>query len=129
VRASQDVARFSGTVDTFAAIDGIVSDLRNSTLSLDEVQARMNGRLAELIRNQDSVLGAIGRAGAASTRLQSTDSRLSDQQLAVAQRLSGVEDIDPAQAILAMTRAQQSLQLAQMTATRVLQTSLLDYLK
>jgi flagellin-like hook-associated protein FlgL len=129
VRASQDVARFAGTVDTFAAIDGIIADLRNSSLSLDEVQARMSGRMAELNRNQDSVLAAIGRAGASITRLQSTDSRLSDQQLAVASRLSGVEDIDPTTAILAMTRAQQSLELAQMTASRVLQTSLLDYLR
>jgi flagellar hook-associated protein 3 FlgL len=129
VRASQDVARFSGTVDAFTAIDGIISDLRNTSLSLDEVQARMNGRLAELNRNQDAILDAISRAGAATTRLQSTDSRLSDQQLQVAQKLSSVEDIDPAQAILAMTRAQQSLEMTQMTASRVLQTSLLDYLK
>jgi flagellar hook-associated protein 3 FlgL len=129
VRASQDIARFSGTVDVFSAIDGVIADLRNSSLSLDEVQARMEGRLAEVNRNQDAVLDSISRAGAASTRLQATDSRLSDQQLAIASRLSQVQDIDPAQAILAMTRAQQSLELTQMTASRVLQTSLLDYLK
>lgn len=129
VRATQDVARFAGTVDTFTTIDGIIADLRNTSLSLDEVQARMEGRLSELIRNQDSVLDAIGRAGAATTRLLSTDSRLSDQQLTVTQRLSQVEDIDVAQSILSMTRAQQSLELAQMTASRVLQTTLLDYLR
>jgi flagellar hook-associated protein 3 len=129
VRASQDVARFSGTVDTFAAIDGIIADLRDKSLSLDEVQSRMSGRLDELIRNQDNVLSALSRAGASTTRLQSTDGRLSDQQVAVEQRLSGVEDVDAAQAILAMTKAQQSLQLAQMTASRVLQLSMLDYLR
>jgi len=129
VRASQDLARFSGTVDSFDAIDGIIADLRNTSLSLDEVQARMEGRMAELIRNQDAVLAALSRAGASLTRLQSTDGRLSDRQLAVAQRLSGVEDVDAAEAILAMTRAQQSLELAQMAAARVMQTTLLDYLR
>jgi len=129
LRASQDVARFSGTVDAFETIDGIIADLRNESLSLDEVQARMDGRLAELIRNQDAVLGALSRAGASITRLQSTDVRLSDRQLAVSQRLSGVEDVDAAEAILAMTRAQQSLELAHMVASRVLQTTLLDYLR
>ncbi|MFN0007793.1 MAG: flagellar hook-associated protein FlgL [Planctomycetota bacterium] len=129
VRASQDLARFSGTVDSFDAIDGIIADLRNESLSLDEVQARMEGRMAELIRNQDAVLAALGRAGASLTRLQSTDSRLSDRQLAVTQRLSGVEDVDATEAILAMTRAQQSLELAHMAAARLMQTSLLDYLR
>jgi flagellar hook-associated protein 3 len=129
VRATQDIGRFAGTVDAFDAIDGIIADLRSSSLSLDEVQARMQGRMAELNRNQDAILNAISVAGAATTRVQSTDSRLSDQQIAVASKLSSVEDIDPAQAILAMTRAQQSLELTQMTASRVLQTSLLDYLK
>jgi flagellar hook-associated protein 3 FlgL len=129
VRATQDVGQFAGTVDTFAAIDGIISDLRNGSLSLDEVQARLDGRLSEVNRNQDAILNAVGLAGAATNRLQSTDSRLSDQQLAVTQRLSDVQDIDPAQAILAMTQAQQSLQMTEMTASRVLQTSLLDYLK
>jgi flagellar hook-associated protein 3 FlgL len=130
VRASRDVARFEGTVDVFAAIDGIVADLRNPDgLSLDEVEKRMDARLGELIRNQDAVLSAMGRAGAATQRLQSTDGRLADQQLQVAGRLSQVEDVDATEAILAMTRAQQSLELAQMTGTRLLQSTLLDYLK
>lgn len=130
VRASQDVARFEGTVDVFAAIDGIVADLRNGgDLSLDEVQARMDARLGELIRNHDSILTGIGRAGAATQRLNATDERLSDQQLTVTARLSQVEDIDITEAILAMTRAQQSLELAQSTGARLLQTSLLDYLR
>ena len=129
VRATQDIGRFAGTVDAFDAIDGIIADLKDSSLSLDEVQARMQGRVAELNRNQDAILNAVSIAGAATTRVNSTDSRLSDQQTAVASKLSSVEDVDPAQAILAMTRAQQSLEMTQMTASRVLQTSLLDYLK
>ncbi len=130
VRASQDVARFGGTVDVFAAIDGIVADLRNDNeLSLDEVQARLGSRLSELIRNHDAILGGIGRAGAATQRLSATDERLASQQLTVAGRLSQVEDIDITDAILAVTRTQQSLELAQSTSARLLQTSLLDYLR
>lgn len=130
VRASQDVARFEGTLDVFAAIDGIVEDLRNDgNLSLDETQARMDARLGELIRNHDSILTGMGRAGAATQRLAATDERLSNQQLTVAGRLSEVEDVDVADAILAMTRAQQSLELAQSTGARLLQTTLLDYLR
>ncbi len=130
VRATQDVGRFEGTVDVFTAIDGIVDDLRNDgNLSLDEIQGRMDARIGELIRNQDAMLTGMGRAGAATQRLAATDERLSNQQLTVAGRLSEVEDIDIAEAILAMTRAQQSLELAQSTGARLLQTTLLDYLR
>lgn len=130
VRATRDVAQFAGTSDVFSAIDGIVEDLRNDgDLSLDETQARMDARLQELIRNHDAILTGIGRAGASTQRLAATDERLSNQQLTVAGRLSQVEDIDIADAILAMTRAQQSLELAQSTGARLLQTSLLDYLR
>jgi len=130
VRASTDVARFEGTLDVFAAIDGIVADLRNDAgLPIDEVQARMDARLGELIRNQEAMLTAMGRAGAATHRLEATDGRLANQQLTVAGRLSEVEDIDLTEAILAMTRAQQSLELAQMSGSRLLQTTLLDYLR
>ncbi len=130
VRSSQDVARFSGTVDVFAAIDGIVADLRNDgDLSLDEVQARLGSRLSELIRNHDQILSGIGRAGAATQRLAATDERLANQQLTVVSRLSEVEDVDITEAILAITRAQQSLELAQSTGAKLLQTSLLDYLR
>jgi flagellin-like hook-associated protein FlgL len=130
VRATQDVARFEGTVDVFTAIDGIVADLRNDgNLSLDETQARMDARLGELIRNHDAFLTGIGRAGAATQRLASTDERLSSQQLTLTGRLSQVEDVDLTEAILNMTRAQQSLELAQSTGARLLQTSLLDYLR
>jgi len=130
VRATQDVGRFEGTVDVFTAIDGIIEDLRNDgNLSLDEVQERMDSRLGELIRNHDAILTGMGRAGAATQRLASTDERLSNQQLTVATRLSEVEDVDITEAILSMTRAQQSLELAQSTGARLLQTTLLDYLR
>jgi flagellin-like hook-associated protein FlgL len=130
VRASTDVARFEGTIDVFAAIDGIVADLRNDAgLPIDEVQARMDARLGELIRNQEAMLTAMGRAGAATHRLEATDGRLANQQLTVAGRLSEVEDVDLTEAILNMTRAQQSLELAQMSGSRLLETTLLDYLR
>lgn len=130
VRSTQDVARFEGTIDIFTAIDGIAADLRNNgNLSLDETQARMDARLGELIRNHDAILTGMGRAGAATQRLAATDERLSNQQLTVAGRLSDVEDVDITEAILNMTRAQQSLELAQQTGARLLQTSLLDYLR
>lgn len=130
VRSSQDIARYSGTVDVFAAIDGIVADLRNDgELSLDEVQARLGSRLSELIRNHDQILSGIGRAGAATERLAATDERLANQQLTVVGRLSEVEDVDITEAILQITRAQQSLELAQSTSAKLLQTSLFDYLR
>ncbi len=130
VRATRDVARFGGTVDVFAAIDGIIADLRNEGgYTLDEVQSRMDARLDELIRNNDAILTAIGRAGASAQRLLATDGRLSEQALNVAGRLSEIEDVDLAEAVLNMTRAQQSLELAQMTGSRLLQNTLLNYLR
>ncbi|MBL8863773.1 MAG: flagellar hook-associated protein FlgL [Planctomycetes bacterium] len=130
VRSTQDVARFAGTIDLFTAIDGIIADLRNDQgLSLDEIQERMDARIAELVRNHEAVLSGMGRAGAAAQRLEATDERLSNQELTVAGRLSAVEDVDITDAILALTRAQQSLELAQSAGARLLQTSFLDYLR
>ena len=43
--------------------------------------------------------------------------------------LSGVEDADFSQVVLDMTRAEQTLELAQATSVRLLSTSLLNFLR
>jgi flagellin-like hook-associated protein FlgL len=43
--------------------------------------------------------------------------------------LSGVEDVDFSQVALDMTRAEQTLQLTQATSSRLLQSSLLNFLR
>lgn len=130
VRAGSELATFSGTVNAFDVLQGIADDLNNiDGLDTAGVQDRLNARLAELDRNYDNVQASLGVVGARSQRLSQTDSRLQDLDLSVRGMLSDVEDADLSSVVLEMTKADQTLQLTQAAGARLLQNSLLNYLR
>ncbi len=129
-RAGHELVTFSGTVNAFDALQGIIDDLENvHGLSSDELLERLSSRLEELDRNFDNVELAQSVLGAASARLTSADARMDELDLSAQSLLSNVEDVDLGTAILEMTRADQTLQAAQQTGARLIQNSLLNYLR
>jgi flagellar hook-associated protein 3 FlgL len=129
-RAGRELATFGGTVNVFDVLQGIVDDLNNPDgLSSADLQDRLGLWLGELDRNQDNVLTATGTLGARSQRLTRMEDGLAESTLQVQGLLSQVEDADFSQVVLDMTRAEQTLQLAQATSVRLLNTSLLNFLR
>jgi hypothetical protein len=129
-RAGPELVHFGGTVDVFEVLQGIVDDLENGAgLSHPDLQERLGMWLGELDRNHDNVLLATGSLGSRSQRLSRMEEGLLESETQVQGLLSDVQDADFSQVVLDMTLAEQTLELAQATSVRLLNNSLLNFLR
>ena len=129
-RAGAELVTFSGSVNLFDALQGIVDDLENTDgLTGPEQVERLEMWLVELDRNQDNVILAMGRLGGSSASLIAVEDRLESRQVDLKGERSLIEDTDFAQAVLDMSQAEQTLELAQATGARLVSNSLLDFLR
>lgn len=130
VRAAREQVTFAGTSNVFDTLQGIVDDLRNEqNVSRPEMIDRMGSRLREFDRTQSDLLLGLGQLGSTSKRIQSSEERLQDLTVELKGLVSNVEDADFAVTALELTRAEQTLQLAQATGSRIMQQSLLNFLR
>lgn len=130
VRAGREQATFAGTPNLFDTLQGIVDDLRNGAgVDRNEMVDRVGVRLREFDRSQSDLLLGLGKLGATSKRIQTSEERLLDLRVDVQGLVSNIEDADFSQTALDLTRAEQTLQLAQATGSRVIQQSLLNFLR
>ena len=129
VRAATDLVSFSGEVNAFDALQGLIDDLRD-VHGLDDarLQARLSARLPELDRNHDHLQLTQAVLGGRLAELSEVEERLGALDVDARERISELEDVDLADAVLELTRSEQTLQLAQATGARLLRTTLLDYL-
>lgn len=129
-RAGQELVSFSGNTDIFSVLAGAAKDLANSDgLASQDVVDRLAVRFNELESNFNKILKSLGTLGARTERLLSSGDRLDSLQLNVQGLLSMVEDVDLSDVVLDMTKAEQTLQLAQMTGSRLIQNTLLNFLR
>ncbi|MBM3987719.1 MAG: flagellar hook-associated protein 3 [Planctomycetes bacterium] len=129
-RAGTELVTFGGTVNVFDVLQGIVADLENAEgLGANAQRDRLNIWLDELDRNHENVLVATGELGALSQRASGLQEAYDGEMTQVRALLSRVEDVDFATAVMEMSRAEQTLQLAQATSARLLQNSLLNFLR
>jgi flagellar hook-associated protein 3 FlgL len=130
VRAGRELATFEGTENIFDVLDGIANDLRNADgLEPTEVIARLQERLLELDRNHENVLVGIGVLGSRSQRLQAAEARAQNREVGLQGMLSDVEDADMAEVALDLARSELTLQVAQSSGARLIQNSLLNYIR
>jgi flagellar hook-associated protein 3 FlgL len=129
-RAGEELVHFSGAVNLFDSLQGIVDALENKGgLTGTEVTERLNMGLDELDRNQANILGGIGVLGSRSVRLSNTVGRLEGQSLNLNGMISELRDVDFSEAVLDLTKAEQRLQLVQMSGTRMIKNSLLNFIR
>ena len=112
-----------GGTNVFAALQSLTRALLSN--NVDGIQAAH----ASLASATDQVLQAQGTIGARANRLSGIQDGLGQSKADIETLLSGIEDIDFAKAASDLTIQQLGLQAAAQSASRVLQTSLLDYLK
>jgi len=130
VRAAREQVIFSGTPNVFDTVRGIVEDLRNGAgVDRREMVSRIGDRLREFDRSQSDLLLGLGQLGATAKRIQTSEERLQDLGVELRGLVSNVEDADFALTALELTRAEQTLQLAQATGARIIQQSFLNFLR
>jgi flagellar hook-associated protein 3 FlgL len=129
-RAANELVTFGGTSNVFDTLQGIIDDLRNADgAPLEDVTKKLGERLGELDRGHDGLTVGLSKIGAQDTRLLDAQSRLEALSTHVQGLVSNVEDVDLTKSVLDMTRAQQTLELAQSTGVKLLQNTLLNYMK
>lgn len=129
-RAGAELATFGESVNPFDLLQGVIDDLANEQgLSSSELNGRLSTRLQGLDEAHDSLLVGLGVLGARSARLSAAASRQGELGLQLETRLSLVEDADLAEAATDLSRSQLLLQLAQAAGARIMQTSMLNFLR
>lgn len=85
--------------------------------------------IARLDANLDRLYAARAQVGATANRLDSARERLLDVELTSTKLLSETEDADLSKAVLELNSAQSTYQAAMATGARIIQPSLLDFLR
>jgi flagellar hook-associated protein 3 FlgL len=130
VRAGQELVFYAGAGDLFALLEGIAGDLENSEQwSVDELVDRLDIRLAELTRHEGNVAQAIGVLGSRSQRLQVSAERYQNLEFRVEGQLGELQDADLAQVVSELSQAELAVQLSQAAGSRLMNLSLLNYLR
>lgn len=130
VRAGREQATFVGTPNVFDTLQGIVDDLRNGEgVDRNVMIDRMGARLHEFDRSHSDLLLGLGKLGATSRRIQTSEERLLDLRVDLQGLVSTVEDADFSMTALDLARSEQTLQLAQATGSRLIQQSFLNFLR
>lgn len=129
-RAGSELVTFGETGNPFDLLEGMITDLRNEQgLDSAELATRLGQRLEDLGRVHEGLLYGLSVTGARGARLLGSDARQGEIELDLTARLSEVEDVDLAEAAMALSRSQALLEVAQAAGARVLQTSLLNFLR
>jgi flagellar hook-associated protein 3 FlgL len=85
--------------------------------------------LAQIDASYQNVVTLRGQVGARAAQLDVYSSRLADAKSTISDSLSQVEDVDIADTLTRLQMEQNVYQTSLITATRMTQTSLADYLK
>jgi len=129
-RAGVELVSFEGAANIFDALLGAAQHLENGHgLSADEMAARLEMRLGEIDRNHDNLLKSVAVLGARLERIDTTIGRLDGVAMQVTTHLSQVEDADLASVVMDASQAEQTMQLAQMAGSRLMQNTLLNFLR
>jgi len=129
-RAGEDLVTFAGAANLFDTLAGVAEDLRNSQ-GLDQVEIldRLNARLLEFDRGQENLTLALGRQGSRLERLESSEGRLQTLSVQLESLIGLHEDADLTSVIFDLTSAEQTLQVAQASGARLIQQSLLNFIR
>lgn len=122
--------RFSGTFDVFSSLIRLRDLLTDSDgLGPAEVTQRITSLIGDLDQATDKILESLRTVGARGSQLELTRGRMTSLELTMRESLSREEDVDIAETILNMTKADTSYQASLQVGARVIQRTLLDFLR
>lgn len=118
-----DVSGATSGADTLPKLLGdIADDIADGALDPDRYQDQLD------VLSQ-TILTTLGDVGARGAQVATTKSRVDNEQLDLKTRISNNEDVDLPKAILELQASQVAYQASLGAAGKILQTSLLDYLR
>lgn len=110
-----------GAASVFALLTAIAGDITAGT--------EVAGRLGEIDAHIDNVLTEVGRVGARTNEILRAQESLAGHEVTLAGQLASVEDADLAETIVNLQMQEVGYQAALGATARVLQPSLLDFLR
>jgi flagellar hook-associated protein 3 FlgL len=111
-----------------ADVFGHLIELRDHLLAGDTAAIAATDR-ANLGKDEENFLYHYGHNGAVQSRLEAASSLAKDQSFSIEQQVSGLVDADLAQTMVRLNQVQNAYTAALQTGGRILNTSLLDYLR
>ena len=111
----------SGASSLFAALDAVVADLRAGSTT--------GGHLATIDQSLDRLTGALSDVGSRTNRIENLKAKADDAGITLRSAQSQIEDIDLPRAILELQMQTTAYQAALGATARVIQPSLLDFLR
>jgi flagellar hook-associated protein 3 FlgL len=112
-----------GTPDIFTVLQELSDALQTNDT------AGISAALDRLDAHQDNISALRGEGAAKINRLELTQSRYAAQTIAMGDQLSKIEDVDMAEAITSLTMRESVYKAALATGARVIQPSLVDFLR
>ncbi|MHC4919847.1 MAG: flagellar hook-associated protein FlgL [Planctomycetota bacterium] len=129
-RIGTDDVTFQGTFDVFTTLIAVRDVLQNDDgLSDTEVADRVRELLDDVKAAHDQVLAGVQEHGYKAQTLDMLEDRVDTLTLTGQESLSRVQDVDLSAAIMELTQRQFNFQAALQVGARVVQTSLLDFLR
>lgn len=121
----------AGSESLFRTLDDLVAALgrsADSPVSRAELNTSLNRALTQLARASDHITNLRAQTGARLSTLDTAAALREDLGAQLSETLSGLQDLDYAEAISRMNQQAAGLQAAQAAYTRIGQMSLFDYL-
>jgi flagellar hook-associated protein 3 FlgL len=129
-RTGQEEINYQGTFDVFTMLIALRDTLRGADGgNLDGVRERTRGLIAEIDGAHSAVLDGTSSYGSRAEHMDLIRARVDSMLLGTRESLSAAEDVEIAEAILALNKQQMTYQASLGVSARVVQTSLLDYLR
>jgi flagellar hook-associated protein 3 len=129
-RTGTERVTYAGTFDPFTLLIAMRDTLRGATDSnKSETQAKLTVLLGAVDGAHDGVLNGLSLYGGRSEQMTALTSRLDNLELSAQESLSNAEDADLTESILKMNQQQLVYQASLSVSARIVQTSLLDFLR
>ncbi len=116
----------NGTAAGAATIPGLLTELADNIAGGANDVDGLQDQLAVVYQQ---LLTTMGDVGARATQVETTKGRVENEHLELTTRISGLEDVDLPKAILDLQSSSVAYQASLAAAGKILQTSLLDYLR
>ncbi len=111
----------TGSDSVFSMVDSIVSDLRSGV--------SISSRINDIDSRLTAVRGAWGDVGSRESQLTRAQSTLANSQTSLENQRSGIEDVDLSKVILDLKTQEVTYQSALAVTAKVIQPTLMDFLK
>jgi flagellin-like hook-associated protein FlgL len=129
-RTGTEELRFAGTFDVFTTLIAVRDTLQNAAGLPDrDVATRLSSLLAEIDFAHDAVLDGARDLGDRTQQVEMLRNRVQSLDVATQDALSRIADADFAESVLAIQRQEFGYEAALRVGARILETSLLDYLR